>query len=234
MRAVLRALLALALAFGAAVGSAMDVRQVGAQLIMSGPIDGSELAKLRDVLAERDAKAIDTVVLRDSRGGDYWTSQRIAELIRARGWRTAVSGYCFSGCALMFLGGRERHFTDDKPVLQTQLAFHGTYYIADGIGIARGDLNPATTYAARYWMKRYTDGRISETMLDRFEKLAATDFIHFFDSERLPRKGQPSVFVCPREKDAGYRCRPMSATDVYREGIVTTNTLVSSADRRSE
>jgi len=214
---------------------AMEVRMVDRQLIMSGAIDGGELAKLRDVLAEPAAQNVDTVVLRDSPGGDYWTSQRIAELIRERGWRTAISGYCFSGCALMFLGGRQRHFTDDKPVLQTQLAFHGTYYVVDATGAVRGELNPVTTYAARQWMKRHTEGRMSDSMLDRFESLPRSDFVHFFDAGRMPRKDQASVFICPRDKATkDYRCKPIAGTDVYREGIVTNSELLRSADRRSE
>ena len=223
-------MLAMAVAGGAA--AAMDVRLLEAQIIMSGAIDGGELAKLRDVVADPAARTVDTVVLRDSPGGDYWTSQRIAEFIRERGWRTAVSGYCFSGCALMFLGGRQRHFTDDKPALQTQLGFHGTYYVVEGAGTVRGQLNPVTTHAARQWMKRYTEGRMSEAMLDRFEQLPRSDFIHFFDAERLPRKGQASVFICPRDRQAGYRCKPIADTDAYREGIVTTTELLRSADRR--
>jgi len=209
----------------------MDVRLVGTHIIMSGEIDGGELAKMRDVLAEPAARGVDTVVLRDSPGGDYWTSQRIAELIRERGWRTAVSGHCFSGCALMFLGGRERHFTDDKPFLYTQLAFHATYYVQDGIGAVRGELNPVTTHAARQWIKRYTDGKMSDAMLDRFEQLSRSDFIHFFDPGRLPRKDQPSIFICPRDKEAKYRCKPIAGTDAYREGIVTAHELIRSADR---
>jgi hypothetical protein len=227
--------LALALALALCRATAMDVRRVEAQIIMSGAIDGGELARMRDILAEPAARAVDTVVLRDSPGGDYWTSQRIAEMIRERGWRTAVSGYCFSGCALMFLGGRQRHFTDDKPVLQTQIAFHGTYYVVDGVGAQRGDLNPVTTHAARQWMKRHTEGRMSDAMLDRFESLPRSDFIHFFDAGRLPRKDQPSVFVCPRDKETkAHRCKPIAGTDAYREGIVTTSELIRSADRRGE
>jgi len=223
------------LALSLRAAAAMDVRLAKEQIIMSGPIDGGELAKLRDVMADPAARSVDTVVLRDSPGGDYWTSQRIAELIRERGWRTAVSGHCFSGCALMFLGGRTRHFTDDKPALQTQLAFHGTYYVRDGIGSVRGDLNPVTTYAARQWIKRHTDGKMSDAMLERFERLPGSDFIHFFDPHRLPRKDQPSVFVCPRDKQEGkYRCTSIGGTDVYQEGIVTSGDLVRSADRRSE
>jgi len=225
----------LLLALAASAIAAMDVRLVDAQIIMSGAVDGGELVKLRDVVADPAALIVDTVVLRDSPGGDYWTSQRIAEFIRERGWRTAVSGYCFSGCALMFLGGRQRHFTDDKPALQTQLAFHGTYYVVDGAGAVRGELNPVTTHAARQWIKRYTEGRVSDAMLDRFEQLPRSDFIHFFDSGRLPRKDQASIFVCPRDKDAGgYRCKPIPGTDVYREGIVTSHELIRSADRRGE
>jgi hypothetical protein len=216
--------------------TAMEVRVVEDQIIMSGSIDGSELPALWDVAAERKANRIRTVVLRDSAGGDLRTSLQAGDFIREQGWNTAVSGYCFSGCALIFLGGRQRFFTDDKPPLQTQLGFHGTYHVAAAIGgrqaFTPGTLSVWHTAEARRWMKRATDGRITEAMLDRFETLASSDFIHFFDSNRLPRAGQVSIFVCPIVKDGKRKCEPVAGTDVYREGIVNSVEVIRSNDRR--
>jgi hypothetical protein len=216
--------------------AAMEVQVLDDQIIMSGRIDGSELARLWEIAAERQIPRIRTVVLRDSPGGDLRTSITAGDFIREQGWNTAVSGYCFSGCALIFLGGRHRFFTDDKPPLQTQLGFHGTYHVAAAIGTRPGakpgTLSPWHTAEARRWMKRATDARISEAMLDRFETLASSDFIHFFDSNRMPREGQVSVFVCPIVKDGKRKCEPIGGTDVYRDGIANSVEVIRSHDRR--
>lgn len=210
---------------------AMDVKVVGDQVIMSGPIDGGELAKLHDVVADHGSSRVRTVVLRDSPGGDLWTSMRVGEFIRDKGWRTAVSGHCFSGCAIIFLGGVERQFTDDKPVLHTQLALHAAYFAIDSLRTTKGDISRHATYDVVVWIKKHTGGRMSDSMLERFENLAKTEVIVFFDAKRMPRSGQTSVITCSHAKEAGIKCKPIAGTDVFREGIVTSAVLVRSNDR---
>jgi len=229
--ATLRRLAALAFIGTATPVAAMDMKVVGDQLIMSGHVDGNELVKLRDVVADHGDRTINTVILRDSPGGDLWTATRVGEYIRDKGWRTAVSGHCFSACALMFLGGAERHFTDDKPALLTQIAFHAAYHTADGLRSARGSNNPAASHRARVWAKALSGGKLSDAMLDQFEKLDKTEFIHFFDARRMPRAGQPSVFLCSHAiSDPKQKCRPIPGTDAYAEGVVTTPVLLRSND----
>lgn len=229
---LLRSVCVATLSVAASSVAGMEIKVVGDQVIMSGAIDGSELARLRDAIAVSGAAAIKGVILRDSPGGDAWTALRVGELIREKGWITGVSGYCFSGCALMFLGGVERHFTDDKPALQTQVAFHATYNTADSLRAFGGSVNPEMTYKARHWIKDFTAGRLSDAMLDRFDRLEKTEFVHFFDSRRLPRAGQPSVFVCSHAvNDPKQKCRPVGGTDVYAEGIATSQVLMRSNDR---
>ena len=64
-------------------------------------------------------------------GGDARAGYRVGEMFRSRGLRTAVSGYCYSSCSRMFLGGAIRVFTDDFPPEYTNVGFHGHY---DGDG----------------------------------------------------------------------------------------------------
>ena len=68
-------------------------------------------------------------------------------------------------------------------------------------------------------------------MLERFERLPQSDFIHFFDSARR-RPGQVTAFVCPIVKDGKRKCEPIHDADVYREGIANSDTLIRSNDRR--
>ena len=211
---------------------AMDVKVVGDHLIMSGPVDGTEIARFRDVAAGPDAERIKTVILRDSGGGDHWTAIRAGQYIRDMGWRTAVSGYCFSACAIMFLGGVERHFTDDKPVLQTQIGFHGSYNVEHSQRGGKDSSNQQATYESMHWLTTRSGGKVSEDMLDRLAKLEKTELVHFFDSPRLTKPGQVSVFVCSSTKqDSKKKCKPIAGADVYREGIVTSPMLIRSNDR---
>jgi len=90
--------------------SAMAAYVVDDQLILSGQVVDGDARKVAQALA---SSAITTVILRNSPGGDSVNGGQIAELLRQRGLRTAVSRFCYSVCGRMFLGGRTRQFTDD-------------------------------------------------------------------------------------------------------------------------
>ena len=90
---------------------AMELKIVGNQLILSGPVVGDEPGKVREALAS--SPGIETVILRNSGGGNAPAGYQVGQLLRERGVRTAVSGYCYSSCSRMFLGGSARYFTDD-------------------------------------------------------------------------------------------------------------------------
>jgi hypothetical protein len=77
---------------------AMEIKVTGHQLFLSGPVIGDEFDKVQKILA--DDPAIDTAILCNSLGGDAPTGYRIGELLRAKGLRTVVSGYCYSSWAL--------------------------------------------------------------------------------------------------------------------------------------
>ena len=114
---------------------AMELKVVGNQLILSGPVVGDEPEKVREALAS--SPEIDTVVLRNSPGGDAPAGYRVGEIFREHGLRTAVSGYCYSSCSRMFLGGSARYLTDDYVPESNNVGFHGHY---DGMGHLDSDL----------------------------------------------------------------------------------------------
>ena len=103
----------------------MELKVVGNQLILSGGVVGDEPEKVREALA--NSPEIDTVVLRNSPGGDAPAGYQVGQMLRERGVRTAVSGYCYSSCSRMFLGGRTRYFTDDYLPESNNVGFHGHY-----------------------------------------------------------------------------------------------------------
>jgi len=97
------------LVFSPTPALAMDLKVVGTQIILSGPVVGDEPGKVREAL--ESSPGIDTVILRNSPGGNAPSGYQVGQLLRERRLRTAVSGYCYSSCSRMFLGGSTRYFT---------------------------------------------------------------------------------------------------------------------------
>jgi hypothetical protein len=127
----------------------MELKVVGNQIILSGPVVGDEPGKVREALAS--APGIDTVILRNSRGGNAPAGYQVGQLLRERGLRTAVSGYCYSSCSRMLLGGSTRYFTDDYLPENNNVGFHGHYGRPPLRGFMAWSVSeryPASRYAA--------------------------------------------------------------------------------------
>src|SRR5260370_21319186 len=107
---------------GAAQALGVELKLVENQLILSGSEVGDEPGKVRDALAS--APGIETVILRNSPGGNAPSGYQVGQLFRERRLRTAVSGYCYSSCSRMFLGGSTRYFTDDYLPETINVGFH--------------------------------------------------------------------------------------------------------------
>jgi hypothetical protein len=85
------------------VDAGMELKVVGNQIILTGPVLGDEPGKIRKALA--DSPRIETIILGNSPGGNAPAGYQVGQLLRERRLRTAVSGYCYSSCSRMFLGG---------------------------------------------------------------------------------------------------------------------------------
>src|SRR5690348_1655286 len=70
---------------------AMELKIVGNQIILSGPVVGDEPEKVREAFAS--SPGIETVILRNSPGGNAPAGYQVGQMLRERGVRTAVSGY---------------------------------------------------------------------------------------------------------------------------------------------
>jgi hypothetical protein len=224
----------------ASSAAALEFTVVGDQAILSGNADGSELARIRDIASEHRNR-IKVIVLRDIGGiSSIQTLKAAAELITDHGWRTAVSGYCGGSCAYLFLGGVERHFTDDKPAGFTQVALGGTIVAEESTHQPvryKGDPYNRGNFLVRPWIKKKTGDRLDEKLLDRILGTNArprSGFLHFFPSTGLRRKDGVSVFACTGKEDPKTKweqCEKIAGTDAYKEGIVTSSELVHSNDR---
>ena len=220
---------------------ATEAKVVGDQLILSGRASGNELTLVRDAIAEHGDR-IKTVILRDHSGRAENTDlMRAADLFAERGWRTAVSGFCGTACSKLFLGGVERHFTDDKSPGQTEVMFGSTTFVKDSFSVVtdrarlQGEGSERHNFEMRQWFKTRTGDRMSDAALDRlFISDGSVRYLHFFDSKRLGRKDGISVLYCDGKEAPAKRwteCEKVAGIDAYREGIVTSTELVHSNDR---
>jgi hypothetical protein len=205
--------------------SGMELNIAGNQLILSGRVVGDEPGKVTDVLAKHPE--IDTVILRNSPGGDAPAGYQVGRVLREHGLRTAVSGYCYSSCSRMFLGGRTRFYTDDSPPEDTNVGFHGHYY-------ASGRLNAGlvSRYGLRDWIIRYSDGKADPQLVEQWINIPySRGMIHFFHPGLLKRAGV-STFMCQGDEPAGlvFACEPIAKTALDL-GVVTSLDIVHSADR---
>lgn len=161
------------------------------QLVMSGRVEGNEFRHLKDWLEKYPD--IDTIVLKNSPGGDAATGYTIGEYIREKGLTTAAAGYCLSSCSRMYLGGKKRYFSDELPAESTLVGFHGNYN-NEGTLINTGRL--------KSWIMKYFNW--NEEQRKRFEPLVdqwvntsnRRGFMYFFDEQRYKIDGNSSVMYC--------------------------------------
>ena len=203
----------------------MELKVVGNQLILSGRVVGDEAEKVREAFAS--SPEIDTVVLRNSPGGDAPAGYRVGQMLRDRGLHTAVSGYCYSSCSRMFLGGSTRYFTDDYVPENNNVGFHGHY---DRMGRLNAKL--VRQYGLRDWIIKYSDGKGDPALVERWINIPySRGMIHFFHPGLVKRAGV-STFMC--QGDEGPRsvfgCEPIAKTALDL-GIITSLELVHCADR---
>ena len=210
----------LALALLPALAQPMELRVAANELHLGGQIFGTELGPLRDVLAAHPE--IDTVVFRDSPGGDGWTAFRIGEKIRDAGLRTVVAGRCYSACTLMFLGGKSRHFARVRRGDTVYLAFHGAF-IQDAL-----DRDKASQYGrseVRAWILERTEGKVDRELLDRFvrgERRAA--LLYAYDPLQFKLDYGFSLYYCDGTEPSGalpYKeCEKLAGRDAFSLGFV--------------
>lgn len=218
MRLHAAALALLLLAGGDATAMSMEV--AGDQIILSGEVARGDYNKFLTLINQNTS--VKTVILRDSPGGDSRTGYDIGTMIRARGLNTAVSGFCRSSCSRMFLGGVERQFADDQPVGKRHVGFHGNYETGGG-------LNLSALATLRKYIIDFSDGKADVELVNRWTTIPERGFIYFFDSSRLNRRDEASVFLCTGSETRGSRyeeCEKIGKSG-YDLGVFTSSKLVT-------
>jgi hypothetical protein len=204
--------------------AAMQIATSGDQLILSGRVVGDETARVSDVLAENPG--ITMVILRNSPGGDAPTGYRVGEMFRDKGFRTAVSGYCYSSCSRMFLGGRTRIFTNDYPPAYTNVGFHGHY---NKNGQLNADL--VKRLGLKDWIIKYSDGKADPALVEQWISIPkAHDMIHFYHPTALQGHGA-TTFFCHGNEPRIFDCEPIPRTALDL-GVITSLDMITSNDMR--
>ena len=193
---------------------AMEFNIVGDTLVMSGPVVGNDLARLRDQLAGRRFRL---VVLHESPGGDLWSGYQVGNRIRDEGLPTAVSGKCESACGLIFLAGVERSFSDGRPLSQTMVGLHGAHSVDTKQPLP--ELSPRMAYMIRTMTDRkYPADLLQRTVYPR----NAEDIVYAFHPGRYPVDAPGrGVVECLKQPDVSFKCTMLQGHDALGIGVIT-------------
>jgi hypothetical protein len=212
------------LAFFASSGSAgaMTMHVVRDQVILSGQLVPDDIAQFQRLL---DANpSVTTVVLWNSPGGAFVANRGLTKLIQDRKLKTAVAGYCVSACAMVFLSGTERFFSDGESIDTTSIGFHGSYnnqrVLApeDRLQFLKGVVQDET------------GGKIDSALVERW--------LHLTDQGSLVRFRYPgadgtpkgaTVFDChgPGANRGDYgACTPIVGPNALSMGIITSTRII--------
>jgi hypothetical protein len=192
----------------------MDFNLVGDTLVLSGPVVGDDLSRLRTHFATDKVKL---VLLHNSPGGDLWNGLQLAQRIRDRGLPTAVSGKCESACGLIFLGGVQRSFSDGTSLSRTMVGLHGARHAQTRQAM------PEMGASMAHLIRTMTEDKFPRELLDRtvYPK-DPSDFIYAFHPLRFPLDGVPrGVMECLKQPDAKFKCTMITGLDAMAIGVVT-------------
>lgn len=211
--------------FHISVAQAMEMHTCGDQLVLSGDVERGDFQHIEDALAGN--ANVSVAVLRNSRGGDAQTGYEVGAFFRDKGISTYVSGYCRSSCSRMFLGGKNRFFTDDFPASRTSVGFHSNYNNAGGIvsGAPR---------QLHQFIAKYSDGKADEALVDRWVNIPNRNgFAHFFHPATLKRHDQVSILLCKGNEPSDQhwvQCEKIAGHDALSMGIITSLDIKRSCD----
>ena len=207
------AVLAICTAFAA---HAMRVEVHGSVVFATGPVE-DDAGKFQDAL---DKAGVDTVVFVNSPGGDLWTGLRVGRMIEARGLKTVVAGYCVSACSVMFMGGRQRTFSDAFRPAQTFVGIHGAH------NRDTRSVDPRMQPQLFAFYKQGMAGRFNADVMNRalYEMDDAGALLRVFDAQRTPRQ---APYHCRSGQSLRQHCTEFKDQDALGLGVVTSNALTT-------
>jgi hypothetical protein len=213
------AIVCAALAQGA---QSMTHQVQGNALVLSGEVVYQDLERAKKTLDSNPN--ITHVVMRNSMGGNSWTGYRMGELFRERGLTTVVSGHCVSACSRLFLGGKNRLFSDDFPASLTYVGFHGHYEFG------KLNLEAVKKNHQAAWTKKFTDNKVDPKLLNRWINIERRAGDVRFYPDVVIARWKAKTFLCQGVESRRPNLCEKISTDALKEGIVTSREMYSSSD----
>ena len=202
--------------FCALAGQAMTVQVQGNVVFATGPV----LDDLPQFEAAFEKPGVDTVAFVNSPGGDLWTGLRVGRLIASRGFNTVAAGSCVSACSIMFMGGKQRSFSDAFRPTQTFIGIHGAH---DRLTKAVNSILQPQIFAfyKLNMLDRFNSEVINKALYDMED---AGSLLRIFDGARVPKR---VPFHCKSAQTLRKDCTEFKELDALSLGIVTTNTYTA-------
>ena len=197
-----------------AMVNAMTVEVRGDSVFATGPVEDDYL-KLKDALAK---PGVARVVFVNSPGGDLWTGMQIGRMIADQKLDTVIAGYCVSSCSIMFMGGKERTFSDAFRPLLTNIGIHGPHR-KDTKSVAPELAGQMYAFYKLRMGERFNAEVINKALFDMDDSGA---MLRVFDTQRLPKR---VTYHCKSVQTARRDCTEIAAQDAWTLGVVTSNEL---------
>lgn len=201
--------------FASLAAQAMTVEVQGNTVFATGPVDDD----VRKFVEAFENKAVDTVVFVNSPGGDLATALRVGRLIASNGYSTVIAGSCVSACSIMFMGGKERRFSDAFRPNQTLIGIHG----AHNRDTKQIDPNFQPQIFAFY--KQHMGEKFNPTVMNQalYDMEDAGSLLRVFDPER---SAKTSPYHCIASQTPRTKCTTHTWEDATSLGIITHTNLV--------
>ena len=187
----------------------------GDTLFATGLID-DDYGKFRQILAQPQIKRI---VYVNSPGGDLWTGFAVGRLTAENKLATVVAGRCLSACALMFLGGTERNFSDAFPPEETYLGIHGPH------NKLTQELSNEFSDGIYAYMKMRIGARFNANIMNKalFDMADAGALLYIFDGVR---NTQLNTMHCRSRTVLPKDCTQLTNANAINLGLVTSGELI--------
>lgn len=195
----------------------MTLEKQGRQLFATGIVGGDDWLNFNQAFTD---PAIDTVVLVNSPGGSLWDGLRISKLIANKGYNTVAAGSCSSACSLLFMGGKERRFSNAFDPGWTYIGIHGAHDGSDGS--LQMQANPEMYALLKTAMGAKFNASIVNTALYQMDD--SNGLMVVPDNIRNPRA---PIFHCKSGQTLPKDCTPYPDTDALSLGVITHNDLVT-------
>jgi hypothetical protein len=170
----------------------MDLEVQGNQVVMSGPVTGTECSQLLSILQQNPIRV---VVLTWSTGGNAEAGYCVGALIRQYGLATVIRGSCNSSCSRMWLGGVSRTLEGAN----SRVGLHGNYD-------RNGNLLPGAPGRLQAWLPSYAP--VNRQLMEQWTTLPVNKQMMFFYNDRAE--------LC----DHG-QCTPMPGWNARNAGLST-------------